>query len=85
MGGNMCWSFFAVFFALSDDDGWEKTAHELMVLYGDDEMAMPFTHTQMSAIVFAMVSLSLLVLFSGGSLLSLQRAVQERARKRVAV
>lgn len=54
--------FLCCFFALSDDDGWEKTTHELMVLYGDDEMVMPFnthTHTQMSAIVFAMVSLSL--------------------------
>lgn len=54
--------FLCCFFALSDDDGWEKTTHELMVLYGDDEMVMLFnthTHTQMSAIVFAMVSLSL--------------------------
>ena len=35
---------FLCCFALSDD-GWEKT-HELMVLYGDDEMVMPFsTHT----------------------------------------
>lgn len=38
--------FLCCFFALSDDDGWEKTTHELMVLYGDDEMVMPFnTHT----------------------------------------
>lgn len=80
--------FLCCFFALSDDDGWEKTTHELMVLYGDDEMVMPFnthTHTNVSNCLCNGLSLSLFVLFSGGSLGFPGGAIQERARKRVAV
>lgn len=54
--------FLCCFFALSDDDGWEKTTHELMVLYGDDEMVMPFntqTHTNVSNYLCNGLSLSL--------------------------
>lgn len=53
--------FLCCFFALSDDDGWEKTTHELMVLYGDDEMVMPFnthTHTNVSNCLCNGLSLS---------------------------
>jgi hypothetical protein len=81
--GFMCWSFFAVLPCLMTDG---KRHTSSWFYNGDEEMVMPFnthahthTHIQMSALVFAMVSL--FVFFSGGSLCSGGRAIQKRGKE----